>query len=588
MEVLLMAVVFHALCLHQGIYSKENMTVASKSKEHVEKQSPEGGPHTPSFFENCSRPLLALSHGRWVNVTLTPRSNETKKDMSQLCSGLGCRGDFAANGTAFRNICLSDCTKINSSLYNCTDTAPGSCSNVTQLVCADQAVRLIGSNSRCAGRVELFGHGGWGSVCGDGWNKKGGHVVCAQLGCGTALLAVSKTGMFDLGFGPIYLSKVNCSGTEKNLWQCLNEPDEGRNFCGHKEDAEVVCSESAGILTTTMNTLMPNFTNGTTETVTEIAAEDSRSGISPPVLGCIVLSIALLLLLLSNAAQCAYYKIQNGGTEARRASQALQRDNSDTSSDSDDERYHNPEPPPSTAVNNSYGHDSDSTSSGECYERIIEMDNLLNPAVNQFHPGQCIQTTQLQNISKPAKTEDSFDSDSTSSGECYENTEVNVEPSLQTREGDQLLSEQPALSQPNPQMAENSSVSQPYSPDQDVTQFAPEHCVQMTPVHNDHKPAQIDSADSFDSDSTSSGECYENIEMNPELCLQPLEGDPSLPEQPPLSQPKPQMAGNSSVSQPYSPHQDDDSTLSDDAYENVAEIEETGSSDNDYDDVANW
>lgn len=48
------------------------------------------------------------------------------------------------------------------------------------------------------------------------------------------------------------------------------------------------------------------------ETVTEIAAEDSRSGISPPVLGCIVLSIALLLLLLSNAAQCAYYKIQNG------------------------------------------------------------------------------------------------------------------------------------------------------------------------------------------------------------------------------------------------------------------------------------
>lgn len=79
-------------------------------------------------------------------------------------------------------------------------------------------------------------------MCGDGWNKKGGNVVCAQLGCGTALLAVSKTGMFDLGFGPIYLSKVNCSGTEKNLWQCLNKPDEGRNFCGHKEDAEVVCS----------------------------------------------------------------------------------------------------------------------------------------------------------------------------------------------------------------------------------------------------------------------------------------------------------------------------------------------------------
>ncbi|KAF5905701.1 T-cell differentiation antigen CD6-like isoform X2 [Clarias magur] len=571
----------------------------------------EGGPHTPSFLENCSGPLLALLDGRWVNVILTLQSKETKKNMAQLCNGIGCGGDFAKNGTAFRNTCLSNCTIINSNLYNCTETEPGSCSSVTQLVCAKQAVRLIGGSDRCAGRVELFAPEGWGSVCGDGWNEKGGHVVCAQLGCGTASLAVGKAGMFDLGSGPIYISKLNCSGTESNLWQCPIELDKGRNLCGHKEDAVVVCSESSFILTTTMNTLMPNFTNGTTETVTEIAAEDSRSGISPPIIGCIVLSIALLLLLFSNAAQCAFYKIQNGGTEARRASQASQRDNSDTSSDSDYERYHIPEPPPSTAVNNHntlrvgdcnqeqgsifeersavqcHAHDSDSTSSGECYERI-ETENLLNPDVNQFYPGQCIQMTPLQNISKPAKTEDSFDSDSTSSGECYENTEVNVEPCLQTREGDQLLPGQPPLSHPKPQMAGNSSVSQPHSPVQDVTQFSPEHHVQMTPFHNGCKPAQIDSADSFDSDSTSSGECYENIETNPELCLQPLEGDPSLPEQPPLSQPKPQLAGNSSVSQPYSPHQDDESTSSEDAYENVAEIEDTGSSDNDYDDVANW
>lgn len=48
------------------------------------------------------------------------------------------------------------------------------------------------------------------------------------------------------------------------------------------------------------------------ETVTEVAAEINTGGISALALGCIVLSVTLLLLLFSNAAQCAYYKRQNG------------------------------------------------------------------------------------------------------------------------------------------------------------------------------------------------------------------------------------------------------------------------------------
>lgn len=103
-------------------------------------------------------------------------------------------------------------------------------------------MQLIGGKDRCAGRVELFDTGHWGSVCDDGWDLKGGHVVCAQLKCGTAVRVMGEGGDFDPGSGPIHISHINCSGTERNLWQCHTELDRKRNYCGHKEDAAVVCS----------------------------------------------------------------------------------------------------------------------------------------------------------------------------------------------------------------------------------------------------------------------------------------------------------------------------------------------------------
>ncbi|XP_026770059.3 T-cell differentiation antigen CD6-like isoform X2 [Pangasianodon hypophthalmus] len=657
MEVLLMMVVLHALCLHQGlqgaaISSNENRTDTSRSDELLERKSTEGGAHTPSLSKDCPGTLLAFHHGRWVAVTLIQQSTEPKKGMAQLCKDPECERIFAENGTASTNTCLSDCTIINPNLYNCTEAASDNCSDVIEVVCASQAVQLIGGNDRCAGRVELYGTGGWGTVCDDGWDLKARNVVCAQLECGTALMV---KGDFDPGSGPIHISQLNCSGKERNLWQCATMLDRGTNYCGHKEDAAVVCSGSSYTLDTTINTSMPDLTNWTTETVvTEVAAEDNSGRISAPVLGCIVLSVALFLLLSSNAAQFAYYKKRNGGIEARTALQALQRNDSDTSSDSNYEHYHNPDFPPPTTVNNCeqndtlrvgdcnqeqgrfceernavqiHDLDSESTSSGECYEKIeTETENLLNPAVNQFYPEHHIKMTPLHTTSEPVKSDlDSFDSDSTSSGECYENTGVNADPCFQTLEGEPSLPEQPPLSHPKPQMAGNSSVSQPYSPDHAhdldsestssgefyenteterenllnpaVNQCYPEHCIQTTPLHNTSEPAKSESVDSFDSDSTSSGECYENTGVNADPCFQTLEGNPSLPEQPPLSHPKPQMAGNSSVSQPYSPDQDDSSTSSEEAYENVAEVENFfakseqsvhSSTDSDYDDVSNW
>uniref|UniRef100_A0A2K5U1K4 T-cell differentiation antigen CD6 n=1 Tax=Macaca fascicularis TaxID=9541 RepID=A0A2K5U1K4_MACFA len=90
------------------------------------------------------------------------------------------------------------------------------------------------------GRVEMLEHGEWGSVCDDTWDLEDAHVVCRQLGCGWAVQAVPGL-HFTPGRGPIHRDQVNCSGAEAYLWDCPGLP--GQHYCGHKEDAGVVCSE---------------------------------------------------------------------------------------------------------------------------------------------------------------------------------------------------------------------------------------------------------------------------------------------------------------------------------------------------------
>ncbi|XP_045039271.1 T-cell differentiation antigen CD6 isoform X2 [Desmodus rotundus] len=110
-----------------------------------------------------------------------------------------------------------------------------------QVTCAEnQALRLVEGGSPCAGRVEMLEHGQWGSLCDDTWDLKDADVVCKQLSCGWAIKALPGL-HFAPGRGAIHRDQVNCSGAETYLWDCPGMPGDG--YCGHKEDAGVVCSE---------------------------------------------------------------------------------------------------------------------------------------------------------------------------------------------------------------------------------------------------------------------------------------------------------------------------------------------------------
>ena len=87
--------------------------------------------------------------------------------------------------------------------------------------------------------MEVYYNGEWGTVCDDGWDLKDAQVVCNELGYGKAVSAINGA-FFGRGSGRIWLTNLNCVGTELTIGNCSHSRW-GYGFCGHWEDASVKC-----------------------------------------------------------------------------------------------------------------------------------------------------------------------------------------------------------------------------------------------------------------------------------------------------------------------------------------------------------
>ncbi|XP_050961016.1 LOW QUALITY PROTEIN: deleted in malignant brain tumors 1 protein-like, partial [Labeo rohita] len=197
----------------------------------------------------CEGEVEVFFHQVWRRVLLDSWS---LTESSVVCRQLGCGFVLNFYGSSssspeHSHECVTgfQCSGSEAHLGNCSSPQTLNCSSTQQLsiTCLGRgSIRLVGSGGDCAGRLEVFHSGSWGTVCDDSWDIKDAHVVCRQLQCGVALSNQQVPAWFGPGSGPIWLDEVECEGNETSLWSC-SSPGWGKHDCLHKEDVGVVCSE---------------------------------------------------------------------------------------------------------------------------------------------------------------------------------------------------------------------------------------------------------------------------------------------------------------------------------------------------------
>ncbi|XP_070084869.1 T-cell differentiation antigen CD6 isoform X9 [Equus caballus] len=206
-------------------------------------------------------------------------------------------GPAAGNASGAPNATQAPAPAVlcNGTEWRLCEVVEGACSRdarPAQVTCSENPeLRLVDGGSPCAGRVEMLEDGQWGSVCDDTWDLEDAHVVCRQLSCGWAIQALPGL-HFAPGQGPIHRDQVNCSGAESYLQDCPGQP--GHGYCGHKEDAGVVCSGSRSLLNLSSSEAPTSVQPLTVESSVMVNTEDWESRELMLLILCIVLGVLLL------------------------------------------------------------------------------------------------------------------------------------------------------------------------------------------------------------------------------------------------------------------------------------------------------
>ncbi|XP_071945662.1 uncharacterized protein [Antedon mediterranea] len=139
---------------------------------------------------------------------------------------------------------LTDCPNAGIGIHNCahSEDACAVCNTGSPPPIPSIHVRLVGGSSANEGRVEVYIHGFWGTVCDDSFDLNDANVFCRQAGFEHGAQDALQNAPFGQGTSlSIALDDEACSGTETDFMSCGNAGI-GRHNCGHHEDAGVICN----------------------------------------------------------------------------------------------------------------------------------------------------------------------------------------------------------------------------------------------------------------------------------------------------------------------------------------------------------
>ncbi|CAE1178035.1 DMBT1 [Acanthosepion pharaonis] len=170
--------------------------------------------------------------------------------MLGFSSGIGYRNARFGSGTGQiwldelnctgTEISLSQCVSSNAGVHDCSHLEDASMQcfrrEATEPTIGTASIRLIGGQNTNEGRVEIYHQGQWGTICNNNWDMKEIIVACRMLG-------FKKGNMLNRiipGIGIIWLSNVDCSGSEISLEQC-SKSDWGVHDCQHEQDVAIIC-----------------------------------------------------------------------------------------------------------------------------------------------------------------------------------------------------------------------------------------------------------------------------------------------------------------------------------------------------------
>ena len=88
----------------------------------------------------------------------------------------------------------------------------------------------------------MFHNDIWGTICDDWLRNEDVSVLCRQLGLPHKYAKGARWKYFGEGSGQIWLSNVNCSGSESSLDDCLHS-DWGIHDCTHEDDIGIFCKQ---------------------------------------------------------------------------------------------------------------------------------------------------------------------------------------------------------------------------------------------------------------------------------------------------------------------------------------------------------